>query len=631
MSLVFIDGFDHYVSGAGTSAATGDIGLKWDEAHTSFSNIAVGTSFGRHSGSQGIRFTDSQYIHKNLPSGSSFVIGFAFKPTAIPLNSFDRIIAVFNKDSTNLQELQIDSTGHLFLTKGGSSMPDNTASGALAADTWVYIEWKVTISSSAGASTNVVSVNGTPVITLDAAQNTDPAGSGAANRIYLGPVSGGALNGDGYYIDDFYVLANDGTNHTDFLGDSRVVTLYPNGAGASALWSPTGAGSNYAAVNEAQEDGDSTYVATTTVSTTDSYALGDLPYNPASISGVQTVAWAKYPSSSGSIELKVVASGVGVLSGTAATLGSSYAAVMWVWEENPDGGSDWTTSDVNGMEAGFRLDSGTGRVTQLVAEVLASTAVGGASTFSVSATTAFTVSPSSDGRIPVSYSVSASNAMVVGAGGTATVHNPTNYAVSASTAFVVADRAGGSVPHFYTVAAGTHVTLWATASEYVSPILVCATTAFRLSGPAAGTAIGDRPVSAATALTIAQAATLGRLAIIHVSAATGFGLSGAASEVRSAVAAAASALVASAAARQNRDISVAATTGVGLSSDPTSNGHFDVAALGSVAIAAAAGVRKTGTEAQSALVFVDLAQAVVWLPWRRSGLALPPGGNLPHS
>jgi hypothetical protein len=82
---------------------------------------------------------------------------------------------------------------------------------------------------------------------------------------------------------------------------------------------------------------------------------------------------------------------------------------------------------------------------------------------------------------------------------------------------------------------------------------------------------------------------------------------------------------------QNRDIHAAATTSLGLVISPKTGNLKPANAESTITFTVSALSLITGTEAESGLVITDLAQAVVWIPWRRTALTLPAGGNLPHS
>ena len=91
------------------------------------------------------------------------------------------------------------------------------------------------------------------------------------DRIGFFSNDGGAIP----YFDDLYVCDGSGSVNNDFLGDVRVVTVRPNGAGGSTQWTPD-SGSNYARVNETISGEDSNYVEDGTSGHEDRYAYGDL-------------------------------------------------------------------------------------------------------------------------------------------------------------------------------------------------------------------------------------------------------------------------------------------------------------------------------------------------------------------
>lgn len=182
------------------------------------------------------------------------------------------------------------------------------------------------------------------------------------------------------------------------------------------------------------------------------------------------------------------------------------------------------------------------------------------------------------------------------------------------------------------VSAMTSMTLADLASKLKrGPILVSAATTLGLTHKVTYTNPGPRYVAATTNLSLATTAAYSRSAILMVSATTGLALSSAGSEVASLNVAGRGGFVLTGAGRQNRDILAAAATSLGLSNTPGTNNLKVSAAHTSMTFVSHAGLLVTGTEASSGLVFTDLAQAVVWIPWRRTALTLPAGGNLPHS
>lgn len=276
--------------------------------------------------------------------------------------------------------------------------------------------------------------------------------------------------------------------------------------------------------------------------------------------------------------------------------------------------------------------------------------IGLARSISLSATTSFIFA--GRGFAPSSFSVSAKSGLVWSHGGQGTL---SYLFVSASSGLVFK----GTAPHPISfgvkfVSAATGFILAGTSTEIANlnlnvsassgivfagidgtvkrgPLLVAATTQFQVSQAVSYTNPGPRNVSASTNMILSTTATTTRSAILLVSASTVFSISSLGAENAAMGVSASSGVIFSSAARQNRAILVAATTSLGLSNAPKTGNLKTASAESTFTFVSSAGLHVTGTEAESGLVFTDLAQAVVWIPWRRAALTLPAGGNLPHS
>ncbi len=163
-------------------------------------------------------------------------------------------------------------------------------------------------------------------------------------------------------FDDLYVIDDQGSHNTSFLGDCRIETLFPNGAGASSQWTPN-SGTNYSRVNEVFTDQDTSYVSTAGVGNRDSYAMGDLSSLPATVFGVQVYANAR-PKPRGRDEPDHVRVGpVGRLVQRRADLRALFARHTSNYAFDHGRSSRLTlrparpgpTTGVNGMEAGIKL------------------------------------------------------------------------------------------------------------------------------------------------------------------------------------------------------------------------------------------------------------------------------------
>lgn len=248
-------------------------------------------------------------------------------------------------------ELRVQADGTLRVTRNGTTVTNGTSTYTIPTSTWVYIEWKVTIADSISADTCKVRVNGTDVITVATSQDLKNTANASANSVVIGGTGGHTA----CYYDDFYVCNQSGTTNNDFLGDVKVRTIYPSGAGNSTDWTPS-AGSNYQCVDESPANGDTDYVSETTAGDHDTYALDDITIT-GSILGIQTNLYAK-KDDAGTKELAaVVRSGTTDYDGATVSVNGSYTVHTEIRETDPDTTAAWTQSGINAMECGPKLIS----------------------------------------------------------------------------------------------------------------------------------------------------------------------------------------------------------------------------------------------------------------------------------
>jgi hypothetical protein len=149
------------------------------------------------------------------------------------------------------------------------------------------------------------------------------------------------------------MLDGQGSVNTSFLGEVRIMTQMANAAGTYSQWTPS-SGSNYADVNETIEDGDTSYVATSTVGNMDSYNFTDLTNSPA-VAGVQVNLWARKDDvGAREIQPLVRIGGTNYL-GTTQTVVTGYADYMQTYDVSPATGTTWGASEINGAEFGVNL------------------------------------------------------------------------------------------------------------------------------------------------------------------------------------------------------------------------------------------------------------------------------------
>ncbi len=234
-------------------------------------------------------------------------------------------------------------------SSGGSS--SWTASGEFELGQWYYVEFKATIAPGTSGSFEL-RVNSTTALTQSSV-NTANAATTQADRVRF-LCTGSASNG--ISLDDIYVCDNQGAIRNDFLGDVVIEGLSPTAEGATIQWTPLTGTDNSAMVDDTDgPDGDDSYVSTAANGITDTHVFEDLGFITGNVLGVM-VAYNARILSSGSRTLKAIARTGGTdFEGANNVLGSTgYVELNHIFEQNPNTTADWTVSDINGAEFGYK-------------------------------------------------------------------------------------------------------------------------------------------------------------------------------------------------------------------------------------------------------------------------------------
>lgn len=334
MSLLWIDGFEQYA--ASSSSTNLDMSINY------VPNVAgsINASAGRYGGTCITTTTGRVLTTKPFGAQTELIVACSFKRTGTAIWPVVQIKE--DSGATTGYNYQINSDGSISVRKNATVIA-TSAAGVIVNSTWHYIEFKVVLHNSAGSyelrldEAMLLSGSG-----LDTTQ-----GGGTCDRIDIA----GSTN---YFIDDLVVMNTAGSVNNNFLGDRKVLTLFPNGAGDSTEFTPS-TGSNYAQVDEHANDGNTTYVEASTTDDLDLYTFDDLSALD-SIDGIQIGVVARKTDTDNFDAIPVVKRGGTEYDQSTHTVDNSdFETFNSLLETDPATSAPWATADLNSAQFGLKV------------------------------------------------------------------------------------------------------------------------------------------------------------------------------------------------------------------------------------------------------------------------------------
>lgn len=297
-------------------------------------------------------------------------VGFALRvPTTIPVgvslcyfedNSgapFQEHIRFGASGSIELWLYRVDTATWTFIS--------NSATGVITTGTYHYLQW-----AFGNTGVAVISVDGTNVILT-----SNALAHRQSMAFYIGPGVWGSPRAADYYITDL-VVRSDHTTQPAFLGDVSVAVLRPAATGAEN-------GGNYLLVNDVLPDGDTSYIAVSTLDET--FLMGNVTSMYSPCPGIQPVIVGRdtSPFSGSQLRARIFTNST--------TYTESLVALGWPtddlyaghrmpaqWDVNPVTSAAWTLAELIALRAGWAHLTNTTRVTQLVVEFIGTATIPGA-------------------------------------------------------------------------------------------------------------------------------------------------------------------------------------------------------------------------------------------------------------
>lgn len=341
MALLVIEGFEQY--GADTQLPRGG----WTSNLLASWNPLSGAGEPRHAGGKCVEGVGngSNLVH-GVPPSVDFTCGFAyFLADSGPDNT---IMINFRNGAIDHLRLRITAGGELALDRGTTQLAI-TSGQNLVQSTWYYFEVNARIDNSGDYDVHIDGAQAFTATTVD----TQNGGSAVIDNIELI----GDANLDPRF-DDIYFLDDTGSDNVGLLGDCRVETLFPDALGNENDFTASPAVDQHLNVDDGlTPDDDTTYNHSATVTDRELYGFAALTGNIDTVFGVDAKMLCR-KEDAGFREVRVIArSNVTEVESGDLTLGVDYVFKNNIYENDPNGGGNWTETAVNAAQFGLDLQT----------------------------------------------------------------------------------------------------------------------------------------------------------------------------------------------------------------------------------------------------------------------------------
>jgi hypothetical protein len=350
MSFLFMESFDPI-------AAVSDLLIKGFTAANGGSMVAaVNTAFGT---GQAIQTTNNAPLLQAIWDSASneTIIDFSLR---IKYNSASptggNYICLTFLDAANSQcSILFNGDGSITTKSGGSAGSTITNhTGAFILNTWVSFQGRVVINNTTGAisiARNGAGASG--ALFNDTGANT----RGGSTNNYVNGFRIDANNAL-FQLDDLWFNNEDGTPPNTWPGDIRIY-YSPVASDIQKQFTTSDGSSNYILLNDAAQNGDTSYVYSSTVGQQDIYGIAGLSgLNPGHIVGVRPlVLWrtTDIGSHTATIGINANSSGdVTKITGSGLTLSYNYNQIFL--PKDPTN-ANWTIAKINSLQLSLTLAS----------------------------------------------------------------------------------------------------------------------------------------------------------------------------------------------------------------------------------------------------------------------------------
>ena len=233
--------------------------------------------------------------------------------------------------------------GTIQLRRGPTTVIE-TSTETFNPNQWNRIEVYGTIGSSGWCRVDVNGIN-----FIDFSGNTQNTSNPTFNELYFGYTTGSSGANKRF---TWFVAKDD----NEPLGEYRLTTIHPNGDGDVSNFVPD-SGQNWERVNDETIDGDTSYVQSSAIGTTDLYTFPSVASKASEIKGIfiRTFA-AQQDISTLKLQHKTKINNTEYEVGSEELIGTKeYVPLETGLSLNPDTSAAWSPSDIGNLQSGFEI------------------------------------------------------------------------------------------------------------------------------------------------------------------------------------------------------------------------------------------------------------------------------------
>lgn len=343
MALLWCDGFDHY----GTTAKM--LNGPWAEVG---SGVALNT--GSRTGTNCLRIqadAASNNTARRVLGGAKTTVGLGmalYVPSLPPGNNEQQVFRWSDTANAVQLVLYLQSTGILELKRGGTVSLGATSTPVIVANAYQHVECVVFFSQTVG--TFECRVNGVTVLSLSGLDTCATANTECSQVNICGSFGGSGFSSTTCFVDDLFAYDETGSYNNTFIGDRRVLTLFPNANTATADWTAVGAATGYECIDEANPNDDTDYITAATVGLVSQFGLQNLPAGISVVNAVVMVERAR-KTEAGTANTQVsIVSGASTTAGADKPLTEIYTYRQDVFQTDPATAAPFTPTAVDALQ-----------------------------------------------------------------------------------------------------------------------------------------------------------------------------------------------------------------------------------------------------------------------------------------